>query len=263
MDAIQDKETFAAFYRRISIDFPAFFACNIYMCGAIFFYCGQISRRIVDRRRADEPRIEEITVRSFGKGGRIFNWLTEVYPGEGQKKFQQWFEAGFGLPSDTVAVPTFELLNSHVPAEEVKCEVSKGLSLKSTIDNDDASADEIVGEHDCSFVDGDVKHLDSVDGKFLESIGNKFALPTIKVQLEAFIEIFRNVCLSLDLKVKLVEVQELRQLPYENFIRNQPEYLQAVREKQEFAGEEFSYKPSLFMLEVMCAMEKLKDHNFK
>ena len=131
-----------------------------YICGLLMFHAGQLIRSVIEEDKVkDKPMFKELhsgfnlNVASFGKGGKLFDWLpTALDKVEANKFYQGCFDAGYALEENQKSsVKAFNLASNR---KHLKMEVGFGLtSPKGAIVIDENADKEIVGEEGYIFID--------------------------------------------------------------------------------------------------------------
>lgn len=125
-DQLRVDGDFRKFYRALNADVRPIFALPAYVTGMLVFYCGMLVRNAIE---ANSLQVQQVTLRHYGKGGRLFEWITDIYDIVGQNYYRNCFRAGVG---DELA-KTLELTFGETRRHESKSEVAIG--LVSNIDN--------------------------------------------------------------------------------------------------------------------------------
>ena len=119
-DQLKDDKDFLSFYRSLNTDVPQVFALPAYVTGMLVFYCGMLVRNAIEQNGLD---IHNVTLRHYGKGGRLFEWITDIYKREGENYYRECFKAGVGESLSGSLTLTFGETEKH----ESKSEVAIGL----------------------------------------------------------------------------------------------------------------------------------------
>lgn len=96
-DALRTDNDFHNFYSTLHREVPGIFAMPAYVTGMLMFYSGLLARNVIDNNPDALASIENVHVRYYGKGGRLFEWLFEVMEDDDAKRYyKKCFNAGFG-----------------------------------------------------------------------------------------------------------------------------------------------------------------------
>ena len=158
-DQLHGDAEFKKFYGYLKNDVPFVFTLPAYIVGALMSYSGMLVRNAIINQKLD--KIEEVHLRYFGKGGRLFEWLFFTFkPAEVEAYLNACFEVGlkneaineaFGRGADyKPIVCIFD--NSHDEQygnsenSENKSEVARGLVSRHEIKGIDANRRNIYGK---------------------------------------------------------------------------------------------------------------------
>ena len=72
-DQLHGDAEFKKFYGYLKNDVPFVFTLPAYIVGALMTYTGMLVRNAIIKQRLEQ--VEEVHLRYFGKGGRLFEWL--------------------------------------------------------------------------------------------------------------------------------------------------------------------------------------------
>lgn len=123
-DQLNNEEDFGAFYTAISERYKRAFVIPAYVPGLLLYYSGILIGNTL--KKYNLTQIDTIDILTFGKGGRIFHWLTNT-PGRRLTKeyYRDCLNAGVKLVLDREL--TVELRDDDKIREDSKAEVAKGL----------------------------------------------------------------------------------------------------------------------------------------
>lgn len=116
-DQLTSDDDFRKFYNYLRLNVQPVFALPAYVTGMLVFYSGMLVRNVKEKKA---PELRSVSLRYYGKGGRLFDWLLRMYGNESRRYYQQCFNAGYGDGS-------VELSVDNVTNTEVKSEVAMGL----------------------------------------------------------------------------------------------------------------------------------------
>ena len=157
-DQLHGDNEFKKFYGYLKNDVPFVFTLPAYIIGALMTYSGMLVRNAILTQRLD--RVEEVHLRYFGKGGRLFEWLFFTFKEEEVKAYlEACFEVGlknelinatFGRSADYTIHCIFDNCNdSHYgdsENSENKSEVARGLVSRHEIKGIDANRRNVYGK---------------------------------------------------------------------------------------------------------------------
>ena len=250
VDRLQTEQQLEAFYRGIAQDCPELFIINTYMTGLIMFYAGQLSLKVREDQEDNKSNYQNVfrnvEIGCYGKGGRMFDWLKVI--GEEKKKsyYEHCFAAGYGVKAkDHLTGITV----NHSKFNQVKAEVSFGLSTFKTVEMSNSQISEILGEDGYKFQGNILESGDSVEPKFLSSFGSEFAAPETFPKFTEFCALFYNLSqtfFGFDLPTIQNDINSMKLM---NYLESIPEYQQALREEQ------FDFEMPIIILEGMCFLD--------
>ena len=246
------------FYNSIANNCPKLFAVDLYVTGLIMFYAGQLSRKIFDVLRFNDPNFDKKVKRqngmrpSFqiqpifeGKGGRIFEWLSVRNMEAAKAYFSDLFVEGFGLPKEYRNRVLSFLDLSKLQEEsirDVKMEVSGGLALGGRLFVPKPNTDlEIFGEENFEAEEAGVTYQygfsDGLTRDKMELIGSRIKQYNLTCPcFIKFVSKFRNHATGL-LGVRFNDeamVNSLKNMQIGQYIRTKcPEFLKAAKKKEE------------------------------
>jgi hypothetical protein len=266
LDRLRTDDAAAAFYRELytpqwpQIDnsqTKAFIALPVFISAALVYHAGQLAARTAaDHHLA---AVRQIDLCTFGKGGRVFDWLAVVGARRAATCYQEFFRAGYGDEVGTITLNLRSEMN-----RDRKSEVSFGLTAATqTVDMRQACKLDLVGESGIQF---DHQALDAAAdcrGDYLRDIAHRVLLPTQLRAFEAFANVFFRwvgpdgagfLSSTTALEARLPEVRT----SLINYVTCDSEFQKAVRAAAAGgANTEFGYHPSLFVLEAMCFLDRI------
>lgn len=256
-------------------------AIPAYVCGLLLFHSGQLLASSID---ADKEHaifnLNEklsIAVSSFGKGGKLFNWLPTAFGDSTATEFyKQCFELGLGV-SDSVQSQkdSIQVKFEHRKADrsDLKREVSMGLVTQRGLIRKHANAEhDIIGEKGYFFEDeNDFMTWDkSITPDYIYEIGEKFRYPKLDLEknritgLEHF-DVFLNKFLEfvriegiIDSTVIVQNADNFVENYLENYVKSDEDYLASSRINEHSDEiEDFSFSASPFLLQGACFLDKV------
>ena len=150
-DQLKTDDDFYNFYNYLRLNVQQVFALPAYVTGMLVFYSGMLVRNVKEKKGLD---LKDVSLRYYGKGGRLFDWLLRLYGRDSRRYYQRCFSAGYG---DDSVVLTIDSSNNA----EVKSEVAMGLVsdpetyLKIPVHQDEREIEsfDVIGEEGVTFVD--------------------------------------------------------------------------------------------------------------
>ena len=158
-DQLHGDAEFKKFYGYLKNDVPFVFTLPAYIVGALMSYSGMLVRNAIINQKLDQ--IEEVHLRYFGKGGRLFEWLFFTFK---QAEVEAYLNACFevGLKNELInkalgrAVDSKPIIcvfdNCHDNQygnnenSENKSEVARGLVSRHEIKGIDANRRNVYGK---------------------------------------------------------------------------------------------------------------------
>ena len=232
-----------------------------YICGALMFYSGQLVASIAKENKSQDNMIDEVKLRTSGKGGRLFDWLC-TYPGERQTKIYltNCFVKGLGELNNKPTLK-FDFIADNV---DKKSEVAQGLlNTENTVGIGFSNQHlDIFGENSFSLQSVNIDAGDQVTGNHFKDL-DAITFPKRLDNILGFLEIFINFCgrdnahLISDPSGLIRGYKEMNSGKLKTYIQNDPEWRIARQNYQRKTSDEteFEFKHSMLMLEAMCFLE--------
>jgi hypothetical protein len=250
VDRLKTEQQLDAFYRGIAKDCPELFIINTYMTGLIMFYAGQLSLKVREDQEENKSNYQnpfnKVDIGFYGKGGRMFDWLKSIGEQEKKSYYDYCFAAGYGVK----AKDHLSGINiTHSKFDQVKAEVSFGLSTFQKIEKSDSQISEIIGEEGFKYQGNILESGNAVEPKYLLSFGSQFSNPNTYVRFTEFCQIFyglSNKFFGFDLPTIQNDINSMKLM---NYLQSIPEYQQATREDQ------FDFEMPIIILEGMCFLD--------
>ena len=287
-DQLRGDEDFTRFYTALRSDVPFVFTLPAYITGALMAYAGMLMRNTILSQQLRE--VEEIHLRYFGKGGRLFEWLFFAFRKDQVDEYlNACFEVGmkneeinrqFGRPEsyqircifDNAAEPDF----GHNENSENKSEVAYGLVSRHEIagieanrknvygrrkmhqvKEYDARRQEVIGEVGVQWNGRTLSDLDLVDDNFYEDEG-AITMPKDFENFREFIDVFTQFVGKVSsiypnanrLEQRAKEVDNVG-----NFIIKDSEYKKYVENVR--SGNEDSYRMPVFVASALYYLQEV------
>lgn len=157
-DQLHGDAEFKKFYGYLKNDVPFVFTLPAYIVGALMTYTGMLVRNAIIKQRLEQ--VEEVHLRYFGKGGRLFEWLFFTF---GHEEVSAYLNACFevGLKNELInealgrsadhkpIICVFDNIDDDQYGQnensENKSEVARGLVSRHEIKGIDANRRNIYG----------------------------------------------------------------------------------------------------------------------
>ena len=257
-DQLKQDRDFRLFYGRMHTEVRPVFALPAYVTGMLVFYCGMLLRNAIQENKLD---IQNVTLRHYGKGGRLFEWISDIDDTAAESYYRECFKAGIGPDlSKTVRISFGETLR-----KESKSEVAIG--LVSNIDRiSSGELDEndmrviknfdIIGEEGVEFVDGEVKEALSSQEIIPEKLfkGRIHAEFSTKMEnFSKFLDIFIRFVgdrASIMRDVSALETGKSK-VNVTSFINSDPEFFKTLADNKSF------YRQPVIIVEALDYLNKV------
>ena len=267
LDVNQLKE----FYALLSSSCPELMSINLYVTGLIAFYSGQLALKMIEEIKASPelPQNESwkpmVQVVFAGKGARIFEWFGSVNGTEADKYYLDLFVAGMGGMEVAGPLlggqPLFNHPQTRAADSEIKCEVAKGLAIRTermaVPSNNEAM--EILGEEGFVLMNGNGVETPLPAGteittQMMEQMGRQFMFSPKGEpcpRFKQFAQVFHGYATQFfGFKMTPQEfIQAMNNLNIDSYIRSMPEFRQAQKNKSE--GDSFDFVAPIIILEGM------------
>jgi hypothetical protein len=255
-----------------------------YICGLLLFHSAQLTASIIKEDVASgNPKLGlekglNLHISTFGKGGKLFDWLPVALGEETANKFyRNCFSKGLeiyefpGVEKDKV----LKHLNYHVKRENLKMEVSLGLaSPRGIVVKADLADFEILGEYGYSYLNegkSDAMNWDSkMENKFIFELGEKLHFPPVNPTADSItglprFDVFMNEYISLVREWELFDYSKLSskaskfvEINLENYVKSDEDWVanNMLRLKTQ-NDSEFRFSSSPFLFQGMCFLDEV------
>lgn len=284
-DQLHGDSEFKTFYSYLKTNVPFVFTLPAYILGALMTYTGMLVRNAILTHNLSD--IDEVHLRYFGKGGRLFEWLFfTIQPNVVSDYLDACFAVGlkndiinkhFGRTGkrircifDNTKESTF---GSNENAEN-KSEVARGLVSRQNIKDIvassqniyqsskqqnasgyDARKQEVIGEVGLKRNGRDLDDLGAVDDNFYKNEG-ALSMPKKFENFDEFMKVFLTFVSQVThvyestnkLKQRIEDVLNVR-----SFINNDPEYKQYIENIA--AGNEGHYRMPIFIATALFFLQ--------
>lgn len=252
-DRLNTEEDCKRFYMHLRDANREVFAYPSFVTGVLMFYSGMLMKNVVDKYNID---LKKVRVKGYGNGGRLFDWLLDIFYETSRKYYSDCFAAGLGLQGVE--------LEFDVSVKENKSEVAIGLVSDQFI-----SLDGINGNQNRCDVVGEKGVVNTKNGESLsdtetipEDLFDGAAYINIPEKLEnfgTFIDIYtkflvREALILTDVKQLVKGKENLQVIKY---IQNDPEYIRCQKEYDPSNSERPIYRMPLFIAESLCYLKEV------
>ena len=233
-DQLSTEKDFYYFYNFIRMNVSPVFAYPAYVTGCLMFYSGMLIKNVVKKNGLDS--LKNVNMRYYGKGGRLFEWLLDVYSDDGEIYYRKCFYAGYGSKDVRLSI-------IRQQKEENKSEVAIGLvsGLFNQIEQDrDEYGKRIPGKHydiigekgiRCTKTDTVMEDLDLISEE-LFSGGFNMKMPNTLENFSVFIEIFTEFLKEKSIVRDIAVLERGKDdLRVKEFIQNDTEFNKCLDEK--------------------------------
>lgn len=264
-DQLKTKRDFYKFYNAMHMDVAPVFALPAYVTGMLVFYCGMLARNVIQQNQFPTERVH---LRYYGKGGRLFEWITDLYPDQSKPYYRRCFRAGLGEGFNVDLI----LDNStDTTRSESKSEVAIGLvSSPDIITGGEIDEDgnrliencDIVGEKNLVYRRGGISRpvdMQEVipDELFDGGINVEFPRPKDMDNLNRFLDIFISFVGE---KTNIIrDTSHLRDLDQKinlsAFMLSDPEFQKSLRAAR--TDKKSPYRMPVIIAESLCYLNKV------
>lgn len=204
-DQLKGKNDFMTFYGYLQRDVPFVFTLPAYITGVLSFYAGLLIRKAIKKQNLEN--VKEIHLRYYGKGGRLFEWLFDIYEEETKSFLRKALKAGLQMDNMKIVFDNLEddLYMSNGSLEN-KSEVAKGLvemnsEIAGIYANDDEEEtkirvienSEVVGEKGIKYYKNNeeiaLDEEDIIDDNLFDNVNN-FSFPDVFENFSMFIDLY-------------------------------------------------------------------------
>ena len=256
-DQLSTERDFNYFYNFVRREVTPVFAYPTYVTGCLMFYSGMLVKNVVKKNGLDN--LKTIEMRYYGKGGRLFEWLLDVYSDDGERYYRKCFEAGFG--SNDVRL-TIIPQQKEENKSEVAIGLVSGLFASVARGKEDEDGQRIIERYDvvgekgirCTKTDSIIDDLDIIPNELFDG-GVNMEMPDTLENFSKFIDIFTKF-LSEDSILRDVSALERgkNHLRIRAFIQRDSEFnkcMEAFNRGME-EGKRPIYRMPIFIASALC-----------
>jgi len=254
-----------------------------YICGLLLFHSGQLIKSVVEADKISEnPRFTDIhdsfhlKVISFGKGGKMFEWLgNAINSFEAEKFYSDCFNHGFNLGNELLEDQTIKSISLILNRKNIKLEVGFGLtSHGDAIVFDEYANKEIIGENGYQFKSrgGDTSDLNvtsPVSSEHIFEFGENLILPEVNPinaitgldRLDKFLKIYFELTKEWNLFDHSKIYRKSSNFAHqhlENYVKRDEDWQSAfAARKRSDDDTDFNFSSSPFLFQGMCFLDEV------
>ena len=230
-DQLSTDRDFNYFYNFIRREVRPVFAYPAYVTGILMFYSGLLVRNVKNKNNIDG--LKTVEMRYYGKGGRLFEWLLDVYSDDGKRYYRKCFEAGYGSKDVKLSIIPQEKAENK---SEVAIGLVSGLFASVAGNNVDDDGQRIIEYYDvigekgirCTKTNCIVEDLDVIPNELFDG-GVNMEMPENLENFSKFIDIFTQFLTDNSI---LKDVSALengkKHLRIRAFIQRDPEFIKCM-----------------------------------
>ena len=263
-DQLNTPRDFNSFYNYMRREVAPVFAYPAYVTGVLMFYSGMLVRNIVTKNGMEG--LKTVEMRYYGKGGRLFEWLLDMFDDDSENYYRKCFNAGYGSSDVRLSI-------IHQKKDENKSEVAIGLvsDLFASIAKGEKDEDgqriieryDVVGEKGfkCTKTQMDLNELDIIPDELFDG-GVNIEIPDKLENFSRFIDIFTKF-LTDDSGGILKDVSGISKgkdkLRLRAFIQNDQEYIKCKKayDSGMDEGKRPVYRMPLFIAAALCFLNEV------
>ncbi len=256
-DQLNSDRDFNYFYNFMRKEVTPVFAYPAYVTGVLMFYSGLLVKNVVTKNGLDN--LKNIEMRYYGKGGRLFEWLLDVYSEDGERYYRKCFEAGYGSKDVRLSIiPQQKAENKS----EVAIGLVSGLFASVARGQQDEDGQRIIERYDvvgekgikCTKTDSIVEDLDLISKELFDG-GVNIEMPDTLENFSKFIDIFTQF-LTEESILKDVSVLDKgkNHLRIRAFIQKDPEFNKCMEAFNKGIEENKrpTYRMPIFIASALC-----------
>lgn len=263
-DQLNTPRDFNSFYNYMRREVAPVFAYPAYVTGVLMFYSGMLVRNVVTKNGMEG--LKTVEMRYYGKGGRLFEWLLDMFDDDSENYYRKCFNAGYGSSDVRLSI-------IHQKKDENKSEVAIGLvsDLFASIAKGEKDEDgqriieryDVVGEKGfkCTKTQMDLNELDIIPDELFDG-GVNIEIPDKLENFSRFIDIFTKF-LTDDSGGILKDVSGISKgkdkLRLRAFIQNDQEYIKCKKayDSGMDEGKRPVYRMPLFIAAALCFLNEV------
>jgi hypothetical protein len=263
-------------------------AVATYVCGLLLFHAAQLTASIVKKdAESGKPQLNlgkgfNLHVSTFGKGGKLFDWLPTALGKETAENFyKECFEKGleiydFPLAKAKGNSSVLKYLNYTVKKENLKNEVSLGLACpRGLVSKSDFADFEILGEFGYTYDENNASPVSmewdaKMENKLIFELGEKLHFPEIQPTAEnltglkrfdEFLKVYVKLVSEWELfdHSKLAEkANKFVEINLENYVKSDEDWVANNQIRQKTKNDsDFRFSSSPFLFEGMCFLDEV------
>ncbi len=259
LESIQDRNEF---YENVP---NSIFILPAYITGALLYYSGKLLRKVFDDTNDGSlDQVNTINLTSFGKGGRLFEWLLgkPLFLPTANQYYINCFSLGLGhdiISERNINVQFHISLDGH---NFSKSEVARGITLNNPVVLPAARIlnEEIIAEKGMRFLGGNLlEEFGEAKCNYFEQIAG-IDIPNSFDNFDEFFNIFISYVIDNGISNNITDLRSAKDMiknQLVGFITREEEYVNAVIKKQQNPQMDFEYKAPFFIMECLCYLHNI------
>ena len=235
-----------------------------YISGLLLFHAGQKVRSLLENKELN-LKSYHIKYSTFGKGGKLFNWLPSgLNKVEAEKYYEDCFKLGASMPGESLDDVKFvKSFSDYSKNNERKQEVALGLITPlSRLVNGKNMQSEIIGEVGYKFRGKEMKWNDVITPDMIFEFGEKLEFPTDSelARFRLFMGRYMSVVQDWDIFnvgsiIKDIDLFAERKL--ENYVKKDEDWIANSHQRFETDEDGFKHTASPFLYQGMCFLDEV------
>jgi len=239
-------------------------AIAAYISGLLLFHSGQKVRSLIEKGELTK-KAYHIKYSSYGKGGKLFNWLPSgLNQLEADKFYEDCFKLGASMPGENIEDVKFvNSFRNYSLEENRKQEVAIGLStpMYNLFEGENASS-EIIGEVGYKFKGKEMAWNDSITPDMIFEFGEQLEFPTDSelVRFKLFMNRYMTIVQEWDIfNIGLIsnDIDLFAERKLENYVKRDDDWIANSHQKFETDEDGFKHTASPFLYQGMCFLDEV------
>ena len=237
------------------------FAIASYISGLLLFHTAQKVRGLIENGELKQKKYH-IKFNSFGKGGRLFDWLRNgVNENEANKYYEDCFRLGSQRDSNDLDI--IASFGNYEVAENTKKEVAFGLVNKyESFKSDSKSGSEVIGEDGYKFKGKPLSWNQEITPEMIHEFGEALEFPTnselprFTLFIDRYISLVRDWNVF-DTSVIKSEISNFAERKLENYVKTDAAWIDHKMTANKLELKDFKLTASPFLYEGMCFLDEV------
>ena len=237
------------------------FAIASYISGLLLFHTAQKVRGLIENGELKQKKYH-IKFNSFGKGGRLFDWLRNgVNENEANKYYEDCFRLGSQRDSNDLDI--IASFGNYEVAENTKKEVAFGLVNKyESFKTDSKSGSEVIGEDGYKFKGKPLSWNQEITPEMIHEFGEALEFPTnsdlprFTLFIDRYISLVRDWNVF-DTSVIKSEISSFAERKLENYVKTDAAWIDHKMTANKLELKDFKLTASPFLYEGMCFLDEV------